>query len=196
MQKQYIEQVIIFLRGHGLEVIVDEFIPTDTFMPYIQICNGVLRVNTTKTVVSDILHEAGHLMLCPVPLRKYLNNDLAKGMGFILENIQCEPDSELHWYLMAMDDPAVTAWAWAVGKHLGIPDTLIIEDPQYGGEGESIRTCLQLNSYIGIHSLKHAKYCDLPHAIWNKRDEVRYPKMKKWFPEIDNVQMKELSPIT
>ncbi len=56
-------------------------------------------------------------------------------------------------------DPEATAWAWAAGKHLGIPEDEIILDSEYGNDGAGIRLALSLRSYPGINGLAHAGFC-------------------------------------
>ncbi|MBF4453985.1 hypothetical protein IRT38_00955 (plasmid) [Acinetobacter sp. SK-43] len=178
---KHLSNAVEFLQAQGLEINIG-LKSENTFLPNIEIVNGAIHYDPDCTLVSDLLHESGHVMLCPKPFRKHLHNNLYKGFRYIFETVSIPLDSQLHWYLMAMDDHGVTAWAWAVGKHLGIPDHEIIKDDQYGGEGASIRTCLQLNSYIGINGLSHAKYCDMPNTSRYKENAIVFPNMKKWSP--------------
>jgi len=180
---KHVANIVEFLRNNGLEVQAGKT-SENSFLPHVEIVHGRIIFDPEHAVVSDLLHEAGHLMLCPPQYREQLHKNLYKGFRHIFATVDTAPDSALHWYLMAMDDHAVTAWAWALGKHLGVPENEIILSEQYSGDGDSIRTCLQLRSYIGINGLSHAKYCDLPQMARYKEDAICYPQMRKWSPSL------------
>lgn len=113
--------------------------------------------------VSNLLHEAGHVATVPVPWRHLLNDDVAVGHRAMFADLErmelLDPDGPLVRAALQGSDPEATAWAWAAGKHLGIPEDEIILDSEYGNDGAGIRLALSLRSYPGINGLAHAGFC-------------------------------------
>ncbi len=82
-------------------------------------------------------------------------------------------------------DTEATAWAWLAGKHLSIPDHLIISDEDYQNEGESIRTCLALNSYFGINGLAHGGFCSTRPIHAKITGKPAFPQLAFWLQPHD-----------
>lgn len=90
------------------------------------------------------------------------------------------PDAPLYRAVIQCSDPEATAWAWAAGVSLGLPDREIIRDDECDGEGADIGLALQMNAYIGIHGLAHAGIC----AIRKRGDQAAWPQLNFWTQEV------------
>ncbi|MGP1715658.1 MAG: hypothetical protein ACTS9Y_00635 [Methylophilus sp.] len=141
-----------FIESIGIKVIKVESLQNG-FMDDIEIVNGSIYI-TTNTQVSNLLHEAGHLAIIPANLRHMANGDLDESFdGIFKMTSHLDPEHPIQKVLIQCSDPEATAWAWAIGQHLGIPDDQIIRDEDYDGEGKSIRWMLKCGKYFGIHGL-------------------------------------------
>lgn len=170
-----VSEAVVFLDRIGLGVDVVESVPAGSFMPMVAISRGRLLV-MPACPVSDLLHEAGHLVCVPARFRTWMDGNLATGqrrMFRALEASGIEPDAPLMRAAIQCSDPEATAWAWAAGKHLGFAEADIIRDQDYEGEGRHIRKCLALGAYFGINGLMAAGMCDHPRR-------GGYPLMVKW----------------
>lgn len=136
---------------------------------------GALIYDDTVSA-STLLHEAGHIAICPGRFRALLNGDLEASNARILKQAcvkNAEPDSPLLRAVIQMSDPEATAWAWAAGKAAGLDDEQIIEDGDYAGEGAEIRLCLRARQYLGINGLQHA-------GMTKARGPDAFPVMSRW----------------
>ncbi|MFL1449222.1 hypothetical protein ACI77O_12575 [Pseudomonas tritici] len=70
-----------------------------------------------------------------------------------------EPDDALVRAMIQAGETEATAWAFAAGRAVGLPDELIIQDCEYGGEGQHVRNALSASSYLGINGIQHAGFC-------------------------------------
>ncbi len=154
------------------------------FLEHVEILNGEIRYDD-RAAVGDILHEAGHIATCPSQVRPHLSGDISDGHRRLSELLDAASgDDNLYQMAINTSDPEATAWAYAAGMHLGIPDDQIIRDQDYDGTGEDIRFGLSLNSYMGINGLHHAGFC----VVRNPRyAEIRglpiYPLLAKWLQD-------------
>ena len=92
-----------------------------------------------------------------------------------------DPDSPPARAAVQCSDPEVTAWAWAVGVHLGLAPEIVIKDDQYDNTGRMIRLGLQVNCYAGINGLSAAGFCAVkagPYAF--ARGLPVFPTLTKW----------------
>lgn len=153
------EAVMQFLHRIGLSVKTEA--GSSGFIDHVAVVNGGLSVDPSAPA-SGLLHEAGHLAIVPAQFRSYLSGSLGAGMKKIfaeLDQMGLEPDDPLQRAMIQTGDPEATAWAWAAGKAIGVPEDLIIQDSEYSGEGEEIRAALAANCYVGINGIAHAGYC-------------------------------------
>ncbi|RYZ92823.1 MAG: hypothetical protein EOP06_03090 [Proteobacteria bacterium] len=178
--KTYLRLAIDFLREIGLTVAEAEI--EGGFVPHVRIFKGTLLVDP-RALVSDLLHEAGHLAITPSRYRHLMDGDLRPG---IIEMIRLygleddEPDSKLYRAVVQASDDGATAWAFAAGVKLQIPHDEIISGDQYGGDGETIRACLAANAYIGINGLSFAGFCSS-----NRFGKLPvYPNLAFWTQEL------------
>ena len=158
-----------FLRSNGLVVHEVEKLPEIGFIDEVLLKNGEIYI-TPEAKISSILHEAGHLAIIPTQFRHFASGDL-RGLQQMFDALDNEPpDSPLMRAAIQCGDTEATAWAYAVGVHLGIPEKLIIQDDEYSGTGNEIRAMVSIGHYLGVHGLQHAGMC-------NKRD---WPRLIRW----------------
>ena len=159
MHCEHAEAVMQFLNEIGLPVNIE--CGANGFTRHIRIEKGQLFVDPDAPA-SAILHEAGHLAIVPERFRHYLSGDLEEGVEAIfsqLDQLNEDPDSPLSQAMMQAGDAEATAWAWAAGKAVGLPEEVIIQDHEYDGDGASIRLGLSLGYYLGIHGLSRVGFC-------------------------------------
>ncbi|WP_236467711.1 hypothetical protein [Pseudomonas syringae] len=181
MRCQHAESAMKFLVSIGLPVQVEA--GACSFIEHVAVFEGGLRVDS-QAHASGLLHEAGHLAVMPARFRHFLSGNLSEGMSRAfaeLDQLGLEPDDPLMRAMLQTSDPEVTAWAWAAGKAIGLPDEMIIEDDDYQGEGEAIRISLAANAYVGIYGLSHAGFCVV------RRNPYRplpvYPELAQWLQQ-------------
>lgn len=160
MECPYAQVVVDFLNNVGLPVKVVHEVKGG-FLENVAIVAGELQVDQ-KARASNILHEGGHLAVIPARYRSWFSGNLDAGWKRVLADadiLALGPDDPLSRALMQASDPEVTAWAWAAGKHLGIPDELVIMDDEYDNTGAIVRMQLGAHAYIGINGLSHGGFC-------------------------------------
>jgi hypothetical protein len=159
MQCPHAERAMQFLTEIGIAV---QLAPgASGFIEHVEVVNGGLRVDP-RAPASALLHEAGHLAIVPTEFRHMLSGDLDAGMEKIFEHLdglELEPDSHLQRAMLQTGDAEATAWAFAAGRAIGLPDELIIQDDEYSGEGRFIRKSLAAGAYVGINGISHAGFC-------------------------------------
>lgn len=175
---EHAQKTMEFLNAIGLQV---DVVPgASGFIEGIRLVDGTIQIDP-NCPVSGLLHEAGHLAVIPKAYRHFMNGGLFKSFKQIFEVadfMSLEPDHPTSRALMQSSDPEVTAWAWAVGKHLEIPDELIIMDHEYDNGGADLRISLNCCAYMGIHGLMHAGFCTVRPNPYRKL--AVYPKLEFW----------------
>ncbi|MGZ4116411.1 MAG: hypothetical protein ACXVPY_02970 [Bacteroidia bacterium] len=148
---------VSFLSDIGIEVEEDQ-IENETFLPGLEIRNGVLIFDRKKLIYSgDLLHEAGHIAVSEASLRKSLNG-----------NVIAEKPERRGEELAAM------LWSYAVCKKLNISPEIVFHKDGYKGDSEWI-----LNNY------KDKTFIGLPLLVWmgmtyDKSNPDGFPVMRKW----------------
>lgn len=178
MRCPHAESAMQFLCSIGLSVQVEA--GACGFIEHVAVVEGGLRADP-QAPASGLLHEAGHLAVMPTRFRHFLSGNLGEGMRrafAALDQLDLAPDDPLLRAMLQTSDPEVTAWAWAAGKAIGLPDQMIIEDDDYQGEGEGIRIALAANSYLGINGLSHAGFCVVRQNPY--RPLPVYPELAHW----------------
>ena len=171
-----LSSVVDFLTAVGLPLIVR---PTrGSFLPSVEISQGGLQVDP-GCLVSNVLHEAGHLAIIPGQFRSLADGDLSRCERAMFDALPgMEIDGPLYRATVQSGECEATAWAWAAGIHIGLLPGSIIRDEDYGGDGEAIRCMVATGRYFGVHGLSHAGFCSL-------RGEGCYPRMRHWIqPEM------------
>ena len=108
----------------------------DGFLPGIEIVAGTLHYDP-DCPPGNLLHDPGHIAIVPKSLRHHLTADIESILPIfeeILHHKIDNPDHPMCRACIQASDPEVTAWGYAFGKKLGIPD-----DPHvYQGDGANI----------------------------------------------------------
>ncbi len=152
------QKLLTFLRSNGITVHEVKNLPEAGFLESILLKDGGMYI-TPEAKISSILHEAGHLAIIPAQFRHLASGDL-RGLQQMFDALDNEPlDSHLMRAALQCGDTEATAWAYAAGVHLGIPEKLIIQDDEYSGTGNEIRAMVAIGCYFGVHGLQHAGMC-------------------------------------
>lgn len=168
----WLARVMAFLNEIGIHAEYRE--GATGFIAHVLIEKGRLLVSPEASP-SNLLHEAGHLSNLPGNIRHLVDHDVESISDHVIELARGEdPDSPLMRACLQCSDPEATAWAWAAGRYLGIPDNLIIEDDDYDGEGAAIRSMLAARAYIGINGLRHGG------MTTSVRGPGGYPVLTRW----------------
>lgn len=167
-----------FLQQIGLTI--REVDTANGFIPNVLIAGGELHI-TKATRPSNLLHEAGHVAVFPARYRTLINDDIDEAARRMFEDIErrsrvedpslFHPDSQTMRTAIQAGEAEATAWAYAAGRAIGLPEHLIIEDADYDGAGAEVRLGLSLNAYLGINGLVHAGMCQSVRA---------FPTLTRW----------------
>jgi hypothetical protein len=190
-QDEYVTQCVGFFNSIGLVTRIEA--GATGFTSGVDIRDGVLYVDPEVASASNLLHEGGHLAPVPAQYRRFFQENVESGQRIMLSKMDeegVEPDSPLFRATLQCSDVEATAWAWAAGKYLGVPDEEIIKDHEYGGDGDSIRLQLQMRAYVGISGLSYAGFCASGPMQSRASGLPVFPAMKMW------VQPEALSPKT
>lgn len=149
-------------------------VPRTSFLPNICIKKGGIVYNE-KVDVADILHEVGHIAIMPSKYRGLCSGDMDRSIAKIFNLAEKDGDFEIgspmYYGLIQASEAEATAWAYAVGKHLEIPDEEIILDDHYNKTGAEQRTMLSLKCHFGIHGLRAGGMIE---------SVKTYPKLIRW----------------
>lgn len=172
----YLDLVVERLRKFGLQV--DLAKGASGFVPGVRIHEGGIVFDPDHAQPSNLLHEAGHLAVIPSQFRALATDDISKVQKHMISEIDAlfdqdstQIDSPLCRAVMQSGDPEATAWAFAAGREIGVPDEQIILDEEYGGEGQFVRLGLSMNAYVGINGLVASGMCT---------STKTYPAMRRW----------------
>jgi hypothetical protein len=79
--------------------------------------------------------------------------------------------------MLQTGDCEATAWAWAAGKHLNVPERSIIvhgKASHYDGNGATVALMLRNSAYFGVNGLRAAGF------LQHTRD---FPRLTKWLQD-------------
>jgi len=135
-------------------------IETETFLPGIQIKNGVLQIDLQKLKYpGDLLHEAGHIAVTKSEERNVLNDN-------VIEN-----NAE-----KAGDEMAVLLWSYAAAKKIGLAPEIVFHEDGYKGEAIWLREQFEGKNYMGLPLLQWM-------GLAETEGNHAFPKMKAWLRE-------------
>lgn len=150
------------------------------FLDGVRIRQGRLVVAPTAAV-GDLLHEAGHLACLPGRWRPLADDNIDAVVSLMLEAVDfSDPDRGEARAALQCGDAEATAWAWAVGEHLGLKPEEVVRDGDYGGTGDEVRSCLQARMYLGINGLASAGFCVVRPNLERLYGRPAYPKLAMW----------------
>lgn len=175
---QYLPVIVEFLNRVGLKTTVVE--RSAGFIDHCRITEGTIEVDPTCPP-SGLLHEAGHLATVPAQYRHLFSGNVNHVQAAMLESVKglgLHPDHPLWRAAIQFSEAEATAWAFAAGNHLSIPNELIVCDEDFQGDGAIERLRLELSRHYGIKGLYHAGFCKLRAS--SPRDLPVYPKLAFW----------------
>nr|WP_011923218.1 hypothetical protein [Pseudomonas fluorescens]CAM96443.1 hypothetical protein pQBR0411 [Pseudomonas fluorescens SBW25] len=174
----YLTRTMDFLNEVGITV---RLVPGATgFAQHCEISAGSINVDP-RCRASALLHEAGHLATVPEQFRHLFSGNVGAGQRAVfnaVSGIDVFPGSPLDRAVVQIGDGEATAWGWAAGIQIGIPEFRIIRNDEYSGEGSLIRLGLKTNNYLGINGLAHAGFCKV--KAHHPSDLPVYPCLAYW----------------
>lgn len=178
MMDKYLTLTMDFLNEVGITV---RLVPGATgFAQHCEISAGSINVDP-RCRASALLHEAGHLATVPEQYRLFFTGNVGAGQRAVFKavsGIDVIPGSPLDRAVVQIGDGEATAWGWAAGIQIGIPESRIIRNDEYSGEGSLIRIGLKTNNYLGINGLAHAGFCKV--KAHHPSDLPVYPSLAYW----------------
>lgn len=184
-KRQDIDSILRFLSDIGIEYQIEPGV-VGSFCENLEIKNGVIHFDYDKVAVADLLHDSGHLALVLKEYRHLFNGNLYQSFKDYMALVSVlDFEDERAEILMAVYDPQVTAWAWAVGVKLGLNPNDVILNDRYDGDGANIRVLLEISSkspmpYLGVAQLHGTGYT----KKYNHLDKKRNPDTK-FFPHFN-----------
>lgn len=149
-----VERLVTFVRGLGIEV--HAAVLEDTFLPGLDIRDGVLLVDEARlTYPGDILHEAGHIAVSDPATRKSAP-------------VSTDPGEEM----------AASAWSYAAARKLGIDPAVVFHDGFKGG-GPNMVANFDAGRYVGVPMLHWYGMSVEPRQAAGAGLEP-YPHMLRW----------------
>lgn len=150
------------------------------FLPGAKISDGALLVDTEVALPATILHEAAHLALMTPSRRREAGSDI-NNIYFRMR----QDARDAGWYhrdnrysalLVAGEDSAACALAWAWGKAWDLPEEITLySHGGYGRSNESLRHALHDGTFAGVRFLEQAQIV-VP---------GRFPLLRKMAQDID-----------
>jgi hypothetical protein len=173
------KKTVDFLNGIGLKVEIER--GAQGFIKGVCIRNGALFVDPGASP-SNILHEAGHLAVLPSRFRQIASDNISAVQTMMMEQVDfTDPDNGEARLAMQSGDPEASAWAWAAGLAIGLPEGQIIQDHEYQNTGDEVRMMLARKSYLGINGLATTKICALREGPFaDAMGLPAYPKLARW----------------
>tara|TARA_B100000780_G_scaffold199081_1_gene140844 strand:+ start:292 stop:759 length:468 start_codon:yes stop_codon:yes gene_type:complete len=153
MQNNPTYTIFEFLNSIGIQVIERE-LPTDTFLPGIDILGSTILVDSSQLKYpGDLLHEAGHIAVTEAHLRPLI------GSSEMAENWPTDGD-----------ELGAILWSYAACKHLSLDLEVVFHPNGYKNDSEWL-----------IEQFRNQKYIGLPLLVWMELCENKeFPNMKKW----------------
>ena len=156
------QKIADFLAKIGIEI-APAHLDGETFLPGILVDQGKVLVDEAKLKYpGDLLHEAGHIAVCPNDLRSNLNDEVAL------------PDVN-----MDAIEAQVIAWSYAACKYLGLDPTVVFHAGGYKGRSEGLLLNFRLGVYLGLGGLQEAGMTATELTAGESGTPV-YPHMLKW----------------
>jgi hypothetical protein len=156
------QRILDFLRDIDVEI-REEPISGSTFLPGIRVVAGALVVDReTLRWPGDLLHEAAHIAITPVALRKQLNDAIE-------EFPAVEHAGEIE----------ATAWAYAAVVHLSLDPVILFHEGGYQGQSTALIHTYSLGVYPGSYGLAQIGLTQLGEQA-KQLGSAAYPHMQKW----------------
>ena len=173
-------QAVAFLSQIGLTLREVQSLGGEGFLEDVRVVNGELHY-LPNAKACNLLHEAGHVAICPGRYRHLMSDDVEQGTRAMYEQMErdCIPPDAHDWQVaLQVSESEATAWSWAAGKAAGLADQVVIEDWCFNGEGALTRSMLASRRHYGINGLAHAGFCRTSDS--DRRAGVVYPALNFW----------------
>ncbi len=156
-QKEYTAVIIAFIRSIGIEI-APGMVPTNSFLPGVEIVNGQLVYDENiLEYPGDLLHEAGHIALVPEVHRQKLSGNVAE-----------------HEFTDNGEEIGVMLWTYAACRSVGLPPEIVFHSKGYKGQSSWLLEMYGSGNYIGLPLLQWMGMC-------SRGDEVTpFPHMIRW----------------
>jgi hypothetical protein len=129
---EYIPLMLAFIEKIGIPVRFEK-ISSITFVPGLKIENGVLVIDNEKLLYpGDLLHEAGHIAVCPENLRATFGSEITD----------------------AGQEIVTVLWSYAALIEIGIPSEIVFHSNGYKGDSEWLIDNFSKGTYIGLPLLE------------------------------------------
>ena len=152
-----IKLIYEFLNDQGI-VVIEKEIHEHSFLPGLKIEAGCLIIDKQRLLYpGDILHEAGHIAVCPKNERAMLSDNVVNN----------RPGAE-------GEEVAAMLWSYAACTYMNINPEIVFHEDGYKGQSEWLLSNYAQKTYIG-----------LPLLVWMglTSDNIGgngFPKMIKW----------------
>jgi hypothetical protein len=158
----FVNTMIDFIRSLGMAVHEQNLI-NPTILPGLSISGGNLIVDRSRLAYpGDLLHEAGHLAV-----------KLPSARAEVDHSAGTDPAEEM----MAV------AWAWAAGKHLGVPPNMVFHESAYqNADGATLAEQFEAGHTFGVPMLQAYGMTAEPHSA-QRLGRSPYPVMARWLRE-------------
>jgi GNAT superfamily N-acetyltransferase len=156
-REEVLERIFAFVRAIGLSIHLVP-VPSNSFLPGIQMVSGGLRVDLdTLLYPGDLLHEAGHLAVMTPAHR--------------LTEFPSSTDPA--------EEMAAIAWSYAAALHIGVPAEIVFHPDGYRGQAKALQQRFENGDGIGLPVLWWVGLTTQPLA----GQPSIYPKMLRWLRE-------------
>lgn len=138
-------------------------LPGPTFLPGVEIRGGVVHFDRTRLVhPGDLLHEAGHVALCPPDRRAQIHGNVAASV----------PE-------LAGTELGVILWSYAACLAADVPLDVVLHAGGYAGDAAWLRESFERGTYIGLPLLVWMGLCEDP-AKARAEGREGFPHMMRW----------------
>src|SRR2546428_2615857 len=138
-ENEVTRKIVDFVTEIGIEV-THEQVNHETFLPGILVRRGKILVDEAKLKYpGDLLHEAGHIAVCPARLRSSLSGEV------ILPNVN-----------MDVIESQAIAWSYAACLHLGLDPRVVFHEAGYKGRAEGLLFNFSVGVYLAVNELQAA----------------------------------------
>jgi hypothetical protein len=157
-----VELITGFLDDIGIAIRRRE-LGDECFLPGIRLAGGALEVDEAKlSYPGDLLHEAGHLAVVPVAVRRRLTGSL-DGLGLDLAELEV----------------AAIPWSYAAAVHLGLDPAVVFHEGGYRGRSAGLLATFAAGVAPGLHLLEAADLAAGPRRA-SALGVPPYPHMLRW----------------
>ena len=163
--EETVSKILEFLSEVGISAHPGH-VPDDTFLPGIEVVNGMIIVDQAKLKYpGDLLHEAGHLAVTSAADRATLSGEVAT------------PNSTAE--LVELE---AILWSYAACVHLGIDPRVVFHEDGYHGRSEALLLNFSLGVFPGLSGLE-SEGMTLSPAAAERHGELPFPRMQKWLKD-------------